>query len=113
VFNECGLEHRFTIADFYPLHWKETPKLLFAEFFDEVAEKIANAPFVHLWGATLREIGFNHGIPPAGSYMEFLYRKYLDPHVAAQLSPLDEGEFRKSVKTYVESTWNISLPLTR
>lgn len=111
VFKEHGLGLPFAIRDFYPLHWKEAPKLLFPEFRDEVIEKIAPAPFVHLWGATLREVGFNFTIPPPGSYMEYLHSKYLDPQAAAGLQPVDEGSFRYSVKTYVEANWNIKFPI--
>jgi hypothetical protein len=111
VFNELGLKHDFKISDFYPLHWKETPKLLFPEFTNEVIEKIADAPFVHLWGATLREIGFNYTVPLKGSYMDILHSKYLDPQVAAELRPVDEGKFRTSVKTHVEKDWGVSLPI--
>ena len=111
VFNECGLAPPFTTRDFYPLHWKEAPKLLFPEFKDEVMEKIAPAPFVHLWGATLRHVGFNLNVPPRGSYMEDLYDRYLDPDVKAALQPLDEGEFRRAVKSEVEANWKIKLPI--
>jgi len=111
VFNECGLGLPFATRDFYPLHWKEAPKLLFPEFKDEVIEKIAPAPFVHLWGATLRHIGFNLSVPPEGSYMEDLYGRHLDPQVKATLQPLDEGSFRHFVKTEVESNWNVKLPI--
>lgn len=111
VFTECGLGLPFAIRDFYPLYWNEAPKLLFPEFMDEVLEKIAPAPFVHLWGATFREVGFDLAVPPAGSYMETLYSRHLDPQVRARLQPLDEGAFRNSVKTYVEANWGIKLPI--
>jgi hypothetical protein len=99
----------------YPLHWKEAPKLLFPEFVDEVLEKIGKAPFVHLWGATLRELGFrfDNWCPLAGSYLGILYEKYLDPHIRARLRPFDEAEFRRSVREYVSVTphWRVDLPI--
>ena len=111
VFNELGLPHPFKIEDFYPLHWKETPKLLFPEFTAEVEEKISKAPFVHLWGATLRDVGFNYTVPIKGSYMDILHTKYLDPHVAAELKPVDEGEYRNFVKSHILKDWGVSLPI--
>ncbi|MEO5671695.1 MAG: hypothetical protein ABIR26_13450, partial [Ramlibacter sp.] len=111
IFNECGLTTTFGIQDFYPLHWKETPKLLFPEFFDEVQEKISSAPFVHLWGSTLREIGFNYTRPIEGSYMHYLNTKYMDSEVATQLQDVDEGDFRKAVKDYVSGAWHVDWPI--
>ena len=57
-------QYRLDTADVYPLHLKEAPKLLFPEFKEEIANKVALAPFVHLWGATLREIGFDFRVHP-------------------------------------------------
>jgi hypothetical protein len=115
VFQQHDLRrHQRPTADFYPLHWKEAPKLLLPEFTVEVRERAAPSPFIHLWGATLREIGFDfkRSLPLAGSYLDLVYSKYLDADILAQLQPLDEGLFRKSVQEYVEQNWHTSFPLT-
>lgn len=116
IFNQHGLmDRRRQMSEFYPLHWKEAPKLLFPEFTGEVLAKIEQAPFLHMWGSTLKEIGFDleNGLPLEGSYLNMLYSKCLDPHIHATLRPMDEGEFRKAVREYVAETphWRIDLPL--
>src|SRR5262249_10798065 len=72
------------INDFYPLHWKEAPKVLFPEFTEEILARTERSPFVHLWGATLREINFDFKrfLPPKGSYLDLLYTKHLDRDIA-------------------------------
>jgi hypothetical protein len=106
--------HRRPTAEFYPLHWKEAPKLLFREFDAEIRVRTAHSPLIHLWGSALREIGFDfrRSCPPDGSYLEWLYGKHLDSDVAGQLRPLDEPAFRRHVQAYVEAHWGVSLPLT-
>jgi len=101
--------------DFYPLHWREAAKLLFPEFRDEILARTAHSPFIHLWGAALRELHFDfrHWRPLRGSYLDLVYAKYLDTEVASALKPMDERAFRKSVKAYVEENWQVSLPLAR
>ena len=56
----------------YPLHWKDAPKVLFPEFTDEVLERTARSPFIHLWGSALREIAFDftRSRPLPGSYLD-------------------------------------------
>jgi hypothetical protein len=114
VFNELELgDYKMGIAEFYPLHWKEAPKLVFPEFTDEVLAKIAESPFIHLWGATLREIGFDCAkwSPIEGSYLDILYKKNLDPHFQARLVSFNESEFRRSVREYTTRTWAVDLPI--
>ena len=114
VFNELGLGHyKMSIADFYPLHWKEAPKLIFPEFTDEVFEKTAKSPFIHLWGATLREIGFDCAkwSPIEGSYLGILYKNNLDSHIQTRLVSFNEAEFRSSVREYTSRTWGVDLPI--
>jgi hypothetical protein len=113
IFGQHDLAHyKRQTSEFYPLHWKEAPKLLFPEFSEEVAETIANAPFIHLWGSTLREIGFDcdGSMPPPGSYMHQLYTRHMDPHLLERLRPIDENAYRSFVREYIERTWNVSLP---
>ena len=112
VFNEQGLgPYKLPMAEIYPLHWTEAPKLLFPEFTREVTDKIAAAPFVHLWGATLREIGFNDLRPLEGSYMDRVYSKYLDPDIAKTLRPTDESSYRRDVQQHIEREWQMPFPL--
>jgi hypothetical protein len=114
ILNQHDLIHyKRSISEFYPLHWKEAPKLLFPEFTDEVLEKTAKSPFIHLWGATLREIGFANYSPIEGSYLDILYRRYLDPDIRARLGSLSEAEFRRSVRQYINQSrhWKIDLPI--
>ena len=101
------------IRDFYPLHWTDAPKVLFPEFTAAVFEKTAQSPFIHLWGATLREIGFDFSrfLPLKDSYLHILYTRYLDRHVLKSLQPFNEGQFRRSVQDYAEREWQMSLPL--
>lgn len=102
-------------SDFYPLHWKEAAKFLFPEFAEEVVARTADSPFVHLWGAALRELGFDfkRSLPPEGSYLDVLYRTHLDGHIMDELRPLDDARgFRSAVKAYVEQAWHVPLPLT-
>jgi hypothetical protein len=114
IFKEQALErYQQPTSAFYPLHWRDAPKLLFPEFTAALAEQVAAAPFVHLWGATLREVGFDfrRSWPLDGSYLDLMYRRHLDAEIAAELRPLDEGAFRRSVQQYVEAHWNVALPL--
>jgi hypothetical protein len=95
-------------ADFYPLHWRQAPKLLFPEFTDEVLERTAASPFIHLWGSTLREVGydFSRYAPIPGSYLHLLYQRYLDDQIKARLQPFDEDSFRHAVRKYTADVWN-------
>ena len=117
IFNTPELEeYKCDMAAFYPLHWREAPKLLFPEFTDEVFEKTAKSPFIHLWGATLRELGFDfmQWSPISGSYLDILYNKYLDPHIHARLGSFGEAEYRRSVRDYVKQAphWGgVDLPI--
>ena len=114
IFTECGIAHlKQDTAAFYPLHWKEAPKVLFPEFTDEVLDKTRNSPFIHLWGSAIREIGFDFARyrPLEGSYLHDLYERCLDRPIAERLVALDEGAFRRSVQGYVSRTWNIDLKL--
>lgn len=114
IFNEQGLErHKQPTHDFYPLHWREAPKLFFPEYTAEVTMKISKSPFVHLWGAALREFNFDFSrhAPIEGSYLDSLYKKYLDSHIWESLEPVNEGEFRISVRKYIKenSYWGDDL----
>jgi hypothetical protein len=102
-----------TTSDFYPLHWREAAKFLFPEFTEEVLARTAHSPFVHLWGAALRELRFDfrRSRPLRHSYLDLIYARYLDAEIAATLEPLDEGSFRRSVKAYVEEHWRVTLPV--
>jgi hypothetical protein len=114
VFNDHRLEtYKRRMSDIYPLHWKEAPKLLFPEFTDEVFDKIADSPFVHLWGATLREVKFemSRWLPLEGSYLRILYRNHLDRPILDRLATFDEGEFRRTVSEYVGQNWGLALPI--
>lgn len=114
IFNQHELgSYQRSISDFYPLHWKEAPKILFPEFTNEVFEKTATSPFIHLWGAALRELDFDFWkcSPIAGSYLDILYRKYLDPKVRVRLVPVREDDLRRSVQEYVKQNWNVDLPI--
>jgi hypothetical protein len=114
IFNQHELVHyKRSMVEFYPLHWKEAPKLLFPEFTSEVFDKIAKSPFIHLWGATLTELGFDFAkcSPIEGSYLDILYKKYLDPHIQARLGSVSEDEFRTSVREYVSQSWGVDLPI--
>ena len=116
VLNQLDLEnYKRDMSEFYPLQWRESPKLLFPEFTDEVFKKIEKSPFIHLWAATLRELDFDlaNWSPIAGSYLDILYEKYLDPHIRARLRPFDEAEYRRSVREYVNVTphWRIDLAI--
>ncbi len=108
------IPYQLPTAAIYPLHWTEAPKLLFPEFEREVLERTAASPFIHLWGSTIREIGFDlaHWLPLEGSYLSSLYSRCLDPNILSRLSPVNEAEFRRSVERYVTSSWNVSLNLT-
>src|SRR4029077_10507395 len=90
-------------SDFYPLHWRETPKLLFPEFTDEVLERTAESPFIHLYGSVIRELTFDvaRSRPIPGSYLDLLYANHLAPDVLDRLSPVDEVGLRDTVKRYV------------
>jgi hypothetical protein len=112
IFAEHNLaSYKRHTSEFYPLHWKEAPKVLFPEFTAEVRERIADSPFIHLWGSTLREIGFDcdASLPPEGSYLHSLYTRHLDPHILQRLTPMDERRYRTFVRDYIERTWNVSL----
>jgi hypothetical protein len=112
IFNQHELGHyKRNMSDFYPLHWKEAAKLLFPEFTSEVFEKTTKSPFIHLWGAALRELDFNFSnhAPIEGSYLEILYKKYLDPHVRARLISVDEDGLRGSVREHVSKNWGVDL----
>lgn len=112
VFNEQGIASQARPpAEIYPLHWREAPKLLFPEFTQEVTDKIGDAPFVHLWGATLREVGFNDQRPLPDSYMDRIYSRYLDAEMLDLLEPTDDGAFRESVQRHVEQQWQMPFPL--
>jgi hypothetical protein len=114
IFNKYDLgKYKQKISDFYPLHWKEAPKFLFPEFTQEIIERTANSPFIHLWGAALREIKFDFRqfLPLKGSYLDALYINHLDPHIMSRLRPFDENEFRTFVKKYIEQNWDTNLPL--
>ena len=105
--------YKLPTADVYPFHWREAPKILFPEFKEEVVERTKSVPFIHLWGAALREIGFDFDCfqPFEGSYLEEVYERYLEPHIWRRLSPPPERQFRRSVQEYAEQNWDISLPL--
>jgi hypothetical protein len=114
VFSNSALQpYKREISDIYPLHWKEAPKLLFPEFTGEVVEKIANSPFVHLWGATLREVNFDmsKSLPLEGSYLNILYKDHLDKHILDRLMPIEESDFRNRVRDYVAKNWGLTLPI--
>jgi hypothetical protein len=114
IFNEHNLSrYQRKMSDFYPLHWTEAPKVLFPEFTEEILEKTANSPFIHLWGSALREVNFDfkRSLPIPGSYLDLLYKNHLDQHIFDELCPLNENEFRRSVKQYAEQTWNVLLPI--
>jgi hypothetical protein len=106
--------HQCSTAEFYPLHWKEAPKFMFREYTTEVLARTAHSPLIHLWGAALREVGFDFArwMPPPGSYLDLLYQKHLDREVALRLQPIDEASFRRQVQSYVERHWDVPLPLT-
>jgi hypothetical protein len=101
---------RLPTTDVYPLHWTETPKLLFPEFRAEVLRRTSGSPFIHLWGSALREIGFDCDLaqPPEGSYLDLLYSRYLEPGVRAALRPVDDAAFRGSVQDYTARHWGVS-----
>jgi Capsular polysaccharide synthesis protein len=109
AFTEIVRRHRiqnqkWRTMDFYPLNPAEAPKFLFAEFTDEVTEKIYDAPFVHLYTSCLRRVGFDVHVdaPPAGSYLDILYTDYCDTDLRNRLRPLDLASFRSRVRKYVE-----------
>jgi hypothetical protein len=114
VFNDQRLEsYKRPISDIYPLHWKEAPTLLFPEFTDQVLEKIAGSPFVHLWGATLREVKFDvsRWLPLEGSYLDILYKHHLDRSILTRLIAFEEGNFRRTVREYTSHNWGLTLPI--
>lgn len=106
-------KHMRPTAEIYPLHWKESPKLLFPEFTGEVLERTAQSPFIHLWGSTIREVGFDFAqwLPIAGSYLDLLYKKHLDPHILSRLRPFDEAGFRRAVRDYTAAEWDVDIPI--
>ena len=74
--------------------------------------KIGDAPFVHLWGSTLRELMDSYLMPPEGSYLHAFYHRYVDPPVLAKMRPPEnEREFRTSMQEYIARNWNESLSL--
>jgi len=90
----------------YPIHWREAPKLLFAEFTDEICTRVARSPFVHLWGSTLREIGLRSDArPPLGSYLDLIYSRYIDPALLQRLHPADEELLRDMIPKYIARNW--------
>lgn len=114
VFNDQRLQsHKRPMSDVYPLHWKDAPKLLFPEFTAEITEKVANSPFIHLWGATLRELGFDMSrwLPIEGSYLHIVYMKHLDRPILDQLTGFDEADFRRKVSSFVTEYCDFVLPI--
>ncbi len=103
--------YQLPMAAVYPIHWREVPKMLFAEFADEMEARVAAAPFVHLWGSTLREFFGPYARPPRGSWLERLYLRYLAPALMDQLQPLDERAFRAHVQDYIRQNWKETLRL--
>jgi hypothetical protein len=106
---------KLPMRDVYPLHWKEAPKVLFPDFTEEVLEKTEGAPFIHLWGATLRELEFDpwHARPVPGSYLAIFYEKYLDRHILDTLQTVDETRLRRSVEEHAARHWGVSLRFAR
>jgi len=108
VFGQCDelMRYRLPLADVYPIHWRETPKLLFPEFTDEIHARVGRSPFIHLWGSTLRELGLGSDArPPRGSYLDLVYSKYMDPALLDRLQPVDEAALRVAIPRYIERNW--------
>lgn len=101
--------------EIYAVNWREAPKLLFPEFTDEILERTAKSPFIHLWGAAQREFGFDFSRhrPPDGSYMALLYERSLDPSIYRRLEPISEAPFRASVQDYIWKNWEVKLTLVK
>jgi hypothetical protein len=100
------MPYRLPRADVYPIHWRETPKLLFPEFADEIQARVARSPFIHLWGSTLRELGLgNDDRPPRGSFLDQVYAQYMDPALLDRLQAADEAALRTEIPRYIERNW--------
>lgn len=108
VFAEADISQHKVAGDLiYPIHWRETPQLLFPEYMDEIRDRTRHSPFVHLWGSTLREIGFDNDMKPfEGSYIDWVYKQFLDPIIYCRLTPKNETEFREHVKSYISENWD-------
>jgi hypothetical protein len=62
---------------FYPIHWRESSKLIDPAYREYVEDKIRGAVFVHLWNETFRRAHYDKCVrPPRGSYLHGL----LDAH---------------------------------
>jgi hypothetical protein len=106
-------QYQCATTDFYPIHWREAPKLLFPEYTAEIVARTTHSPLIHLWGAALREVGFDfrRWAPPPHSFLESIYEKYLDRNIAQRLEPIDEALFRQHVQSYVARHWGVTLSL--
>ena len=69
--------HKVARETLYPLHYLEVYKVLFPNFRDEVRQKCAASPFIHLFGAMYSEYGFIVDLhrPLAGSFLDALYER--------------------------------------
>lgn len=76
-------------------------------------ERTVRAPFIHLWGAAQRELGFDFTRyrPIEGTYMALLYDKYLEPSILARLEPVPEASFRTFVQKHVRENWDVEYDL--
>lgn len=112
IFNRPELSlYKMKMADCYPFNWRDAPKLFFPEYTGEILERTQRSPFIHLWGAALREFDFDFKkhAPIEGSYLDLLYKKYLDLPIRLRLAPIQEALFRPSVREYMKKSWGIDL----
>jgi hypothetical protein len=64
-------------SSFYPVHYSEADSILRPERAAEVEEKIAGSVLAHLWHEMLRRNGDQADAhPPAGSFLDMMYRKH-------------------------------------
>lgn len=61
---------------FYPLHWRDTWRLLLPEQFRYCADAVAGSHAVHWWNEVLRQIGMpKDRLPPPGSWLAEQFRQ--------------------------------------
>jgi hypothetical protein len=63
-------------------------------------------------GSALREIGFDNDMRPfEGSFLDWIFKQYLDPLIYATLVPKNGPAFRAEVKKYVFENWGDEIKL--
>lgn len=95
----------FPASVLFPIHWLEAYKLLLPEHADDVSDRIAGSPFVHLWGSMIDQFsGRKETRPLAGSFLDRLFQRF-GIYEKFQLEPTEDRAVRECINRMLRQEW--------